>query len=86
MISKPEAIHLLHEAVDGGINLFDTARQYGASESIMGQAFQDRRDQVVICTKSRHLRNQSGVLPPPVKMKKIIENHYRKALQHCRPV
>ena len=80
MISEPEAIHLLHEAVDGGINFFDTARQYGTSESIMGQAFQDRRDQVVICTKCRHLRNQSGTLPPPVKIKKILERSLQESL------
>lgn len=50
MISESEAICLLHEAIDSGINIFDTARMYGASESIMGRAFKGRRDQVVICT------------------------------------
>jgi aryl-alcohol dehydrogenase-like predicted oxidoreductase len=80
MISETEAVHLLHEAIDGGINLFDTARQYGDSESIMGRAFKDRRDQVVICTKCRHLRNESGVLPSSDQIRKVIERSLQESL------
>jgi aryl-alcohol dehydrogenase-like predicted oxidoreductase len=80
MISEPEAIHLLQAAVDGGINFFDTARMYGASESIMGQAFRGMRDQVVLCTKCRHLRNESGTLPASRSLKEIIERSLQESL------
>jgi aryl-alcohol dehydrogenase-like predicted oxidoreductase len=46
---------LLRQALDAGINFFDTANSYsdGSSEEIVGQALRDyaRRDQVVIATK-----------------------------------
>jgi len=35
-----ESIRLLHAALDHGINLIDTARVYGNSEEIIGQAFE----------------------------------------------
>jgi aryl-alcohol dehydrogenase-like predicted oxidoreductase len=81
MISEPEAINLLHAAVNSGINFFDTARLYGTSESIMGQAFKGRREQVVICTKCRHLRDESGVLPPSDKIGEIIERSLQESLK-----
>ena len=46
-----DAIRLVHAALDAGINLIDTARAYGSSESVLGQALRDRRDQVVLATK-----------------------------------
>lgn len=46
---------LLKQALDAGINFFDTANSYsdGSSEEIVGRALRDyaRRDQVVIATK-----------------------------------
>ncbi len=48
-------IALLQSALQRGINFFDTARQYGRSEALIGRAFADRRDQVVICSKCKHL-------------------------------
>jgi len=66
--------------VDGGINLFDTARMYGASETIMGLAFQEIRNQVVINSKCRFLRNEIGDLPSVGKLKKIIEGSLQESL------
>ena len=80
MLSESEAINLLHSAIDHGINFFDTARGYGGSESIMGRAFKDRRDTVVICTKCRHFRNSDGTLPRPDKLKEIIETSFKESL------
>jgi len=74
MLSEPEAINLLHTALDSGINFFDTARMYGESEVIMGKAFKQRRDEVVICTKCRHFLDSEGKLPAWSDLKGIIEN------------
>ncbi|MFW6288713.1 MAG: aldo/keto reductase [Spirochaetota bacterium] len=50
---ESDSIHALHAAVDSGITFFDTAEGYGGgySEEVVGRAFQDRRDKVLIATK-----------------------------------
>ena len=47
------AVDILHRALDLGVNLVDTAEIYarGASESIVGRAIAERRDEVFIATK-----------------------------------
>jgi aryl-alcohol dehydrogenase-like predicted oxidoreductase len=49
-IDDQTAISLLNRALDLGINYFDTADQYGQgrSERLIGEAFQGRRNRVVI--------------------------------------
>ena len=49
--SDQDAIYLVHRALDAGINFIDTARAYGHSEALLGQALHDRRDKVTIATK-----------------------------------
>lgn len=52
-------IALLHKALDGGINCFDTADLYdqGGNETLFGKAFKDRRNRVILATKvGNHLR------------------------------
>lgn len=54
-VNEDESRILIRDAVDGGINFFDTANIYsgGASEEILGRALKDftRRDEVVVATK-----------------------------------
>jgi len=52
-IDDKDSIRALHTAFDLGINFYDTADVYGCghSEVVLGQAFADRRDKVVIATK-----------------------------------
>lgn len=51
--SNKEALGVLRAALDSGITFYDTADMYaqGESESLIGTAFQGRRDKVVIATK-----------------------------------
>ena len=53
------AIRLLHEAIDLGVEHFDTAEMYGigANESLLGEAFSDRRGKVFIATKFGPVRD-----------------------------
>ncbi|WP_419212089.1 aldo/keto reductase [Maribacter sp. X9] len=81
MLSQSESIELLHAALDQGINFFDTARMYGASENIMGHAFKDRRDEVVISTKCVKIRVASGALPSEKKIKETIEGSLQESLE-----
>jgi len=48
-----EAIRILHEALDAGVNFFDNAWEYnaGRSEELMGRALQGRRQQAIVMTK-----------------------------------
>ena len=48
-----DAVKLLHEAIELGVDHFDTAEMYGlgANETLLGHAFHDRRDKVFIATK-----------------------------------
>jgi aryl-alcohol dehydrogenase-like predicted oxidoreductase len=50
------AHRLIHEAIDGGINLFDTAPNYAdtKSERILGAALKNKRDNVVLVSKFGH--------------------------------
>lgn len=54
-VERATAIATVHTALDAGINLFDTADTYGlepgASESIVGEALMDVRNDVYIATK-----------------------------------
>ena len=50
---NPVSGRLLLQALDGGMNYFDTADLYqqGKLESLIGKTFLNKRDQVVLCTK-----------------------------------
>lgn len=50
-VSKENAVALLRRAYEGGIRFFDTARAYTDSESKLGIALADIRDDVVIASK-----------------------------------
>lgn len=59
-----KAVELIHEALERGVNLLDTADLYddGRNEEIVGQAIQGRRDRVVLATKvgNRRIPGQDG--------------------------
>src|SRR5512142_1494501 len=55
-VNDAESLRAIECALDLGINLFDTAANYGAghSERLLGKAFKGRRDKVIIATKFGH--------------------------------
>ncbi|SHJ26154.1 Predicted oxidoreductase [Hymenobacter daecheongensis DSM 21074] len=54
-----ESIRTLHRAFELGVTFFDTADMYGPfkNEELVGKAFRDRRDKVVLATKFGILRD-----------------------------
>ncbi len=60
-IDDQESIRAIHAALDLGVNLFDTAANYGAghSERVLGEALKGRRDQAVIATKFGRIVNEA---------------------------
>ena len=80
MLPFHDAVKLLQEALDEGINFFDTARMYGESERLMGEAFKDRRNEAVIATKCTHFLDKDGKLPPSHLIRSIIETSLHESL------
>jgi aryl-alcohol dehydrogenase-like predicted oxidoreductase len=54
---EAESVRVLETAFDSGINYFDTAGSYayGRSEALLGRVFCQRRDKVIIATKTGFL-------------------------------
>jgi aryl-alcohol dehydrogenase-like predicted oxidoreductase len=52
----------IHEAIDLGVNFFDTAEVYGpfTNELLVGKALKGRRDKVVIASKFGFVFNEAG--------------------------
>ena len=51
-ISEEEANQVINYAIDSGVNFIDSARGYTCSESYIGEALKNRRDEVYLATKS----------------------------------
>ena len=81
MIAEGDAVRLLHTAVAKGFNFFDTARMYGVSESIMGKAFKQCRQDIVLATKCRHFRNAEGLLPSDREIRNLVHLSLRESLE-----
>lgn len=80
MLSRRDAIRLLRRAVDEGINFFDTARLYGESEAIMGEALKSSRGNIVLASKCRHLRQADGKLMPQAALQRFILDSLEESL------
>ena len=59
---RKEGMRVIRSAVERGVTLFDTAEGYGPfiNESLVGEALQPVRDQVLICTKFGFAINDKG--------------------------
>ncbi|HUV58138.1 MAG TPA: aldo/keto reductase [Acidimicrobiales bacterium] len=57
-----ESVATIHEALDSGVNFFDTADMYGpfTNEQLVGRAVKDRRHEVVLATKFGNQRGEDG--------------------------
>ena len=54
-ITRPpldEAIEIINHAIDLGVNFIDTAIGYSTSEARIGEAIEDRREEVILTTKA----------------------------------
>jgi len=57
-----ESIKILHKAFEYGINFYDVSdhHSFGMSEKLLGRAFKDRRDRVIITSKAGLMYSQAG--------------------------
>lgn len=53
-VNKEDSVKAIHAMLDNGVNCIDTAPAYnfGESERVVGEAVSDRRDKVIIATKT----------------------------------
>lgn len=87
VVDDRESIAAIHQALDGGVNLIDTAAVYGLghSEQIVGKAIQGRRDAVVLATKCGLLFPVSeDELPPRCLKKESIIRECEASLRRLR--
>lgn len=79
-----ESIATIHEAIDNGVTLFDTAEVYGPfeNEKLLGRALQGRRDQVLIATKFGFKitpeGKTAGTDSRPEHVKKVVETSLQR--------
>lgn len=54
-----ESLNIIHEAIDKGINYFDTADVYsnGENEMIVGKALKGKRDKIILASKVGNVAN-----------------------------
>jgi aryl-alcohol dehydrogenase-like predicted oxidoreductase len=83
-MDSQEAVKLLHAALDRGVDNFDTAELYGfgANETLLGEAFHDRREKAFIATKFGPVGNLAdrtvrGVDGSEANMRRAIEQSLR---------
>lgn len=81
---EAESIKTLHEAIELGVNFFDTADMYGSgrNEELLGRAFAGKWNRVVLATKFGFLRDAdggfSGLNCRPEYIKEACENSLRR--------
>jgi aryl-alcohol dehydrogenase-like predicted oxidoreductase len=82
---ETEAIRLLHQAVEWGVNQFDTAEMYGmgGNEELVGKAFAGRGAHVTVATKFGPQRDPQtgaflGVDGSPENVRRSIEGSLRR--------
>ena len=81
---EPDAVGpVVDRAIEAGINFFDTADSYLASEERLGQALKGRRDQVLIATKfgSPMVEGKGG--PSATYVREAAERSLRKLDIDC---
>lgn len=69
---------VVDRAIEAGINFFDTADSYGASEERLGEALKGRRDQVIIATKFGSPMGEGKGGASPAYVRQAAERSLRK--------
>jgi aryl-alcohol dehydrogenase-like predicted oxidoreductase len=80
---KQDAIHLIHKAVEQGVNFFDTAEVYGPynNEELVGEALKPFRNEVIIATKFGFNitdGKMNGVNSRPDNIRKVVEGSLKR--------
>jgi hypothetical protein len=81
-LSRAEGVRLVHDVLDEGVNFIDTARAYGQSEELVGEALRGtKRQEVVLASKSQAL-DKGGFLSSLEESLRRLETDYIDVFQH----
>jgi len=81
--TKSEAIRLLQQAADAGINLFDTAPAYGESELLVGQAL-GSQPECYVATKVSIPRDTNGIPMHGTQLRQAVQSSLESSLRALR--
>ena len=84
LLSMEERVKMVRAGYDKGVRYFDTARVYGESEAIMGEALEGVRDEVYIATKC-HATDPATVRQMVEKSLENLRTDYLDAVQIHSP-
>ena len=78
-MNDEEGIRLVHQAIERGINFFDTAPGYGfgKSEELLGRALKGRRNEVIVNTKFGH-DSKGHEDFSPTRIREAVEDSLRR--------
>lgn len=78
--SEEELIRFVHQAMDMGITMFDTAEVYGDNEELLGKALEGRYGRIVIATKgcNYEVNGKTVINCNPDRIRKSLEGSLRK--------
>jgi aryl-alcohol dehydrogenase-like predicted oxidoreductase len=77
-----EAIKLVRQALDSGVNFFDTSPQYRESETLLGQALKGvRREEYFVATKFVYERDAGSVGPGELVTPAQVESSVEQSLK-----
>jgi len=89
-VDPAAAVKLLHEAIDMGVEHFDTAEVYGLTrnETLLGDAFHDRREKVFLATKwgpqfDAATGQRLGVDGSPANCRRSVEGSLKRLRTDC---
>lgn len=85
---KKACIRLLHEAVDRGVTLFDTAETYGpfVNEELAGEALLPYKDKIYVTTKFgfNHVNGKAqGLNNRPEYIRRVVEGSLKRLKTDC---
>lgn len=72
---QDEVNRIVAELIDSGVNYFDTARGYGASEELLGPALKGKRDKIFLVSKTRSATRE-GALAEVRESLKLLQTDY----------
>ena len=82
-VDDVNAIRVVHAALDAGINFIDTARGYGESERVVGNALRGRRDGVVLATKFQ-TQPEGGTVLRGAQLRQFFIGTLETSLRHLQ--
>ncbi len=82
---RAEAERLLHQALDLGVTLFDTAALYGfgANESLVGPVLKSHRDRIVLCSKGGMTGQPAPGSGPGGALQRVIDGRPASIRRDC---